>query len=320
MIFLEYHPINENHLESALALVLAAYREERQVVPYLPNEEQFPDIVRNLIAQLFAQGSGYAAISNGEFVGFLAGFERGELWGRNKGIYSPLYGHGAIKEYRSSIYQGLYTKAAEMWAKKEHFTHALTFFAHDEKTISTWFWLGFGMRCVDSIRQVVPITFSSPDPAITISKGDLTDIPSLKDILTEFARFWPKAPTFVPLGDEDPVQNYIQWLEQPNRHFWVAYLSGEPVGQIRIQPGSETFISEHPDVMNVTSAFIIETGRQTGIGAMLLAEVQQWLLENNYPLCGVDFESFNVLGGKFWNRYFTPYTYSLVRRIDERIV
>jgi hypothetical protein len=37
-------------------------------------------------------------------------------------------------------------------------------------------------------------------------------------------------------------------------------------------------------------------------------------------MCGVDFESFNLSGNAFWNRYFSPYTYSLARRIDENIL
>jgi GNAT superfamily N-acetyltransferase len=110
------------------------------------------------------------------------------------------------------------------------------------------------------------------------------------------------------------------WFQNSNRHFWVAYHEGKPVGQFRIQPDGETFISEHPDVMNVTSTYVTDVGRHTGIGLMLLAEVQCWLQDNGHPLCGVDFESFNVPGSKFWNRHFTPYTYSLVRRIDERIL
>ena len=319
LTMIEYQPLGAVHIEPALALVLAAYKEERQEIPYLPDAD-FSDQLRKLIAELFTQGSGFAAKVNGELVGYLAGFDREDLWGRNKGIYSPLYGHGAIKKNRSPIYLGLYAKAAQAWVRNQQFTHALTFFAHDQQTIDTWFWLGFGMRCVDSIRRVEPIIVGKPDPAITIRKGELADIPELRDIQTQFNRFWSQAPTFMPQGDEDHVQKYTDWFKKPNRHFWVAYLQGKPVGQIRIQPEAETFISEHPGVMNVTSAFVTETGRHTGVGLMLLAEVQQWLLDNGYPLCGVDFESFNIPGSKFWNRHFTPYTYSLVRRIDERIV
>jgi GNAT superfamily N-acetyltransferase len=87
-----------------------------------------------------------------------------------------------------------------------------------------------------------------------------------------------------------------------------------------IGPTAETFVAEHPTVMNIKGAYVADSERGTGVGKLLLAVVQEWLLQNDYQLCGVDFESINPLGSRFWMKYFTPYTYSLVRRIDERIL
>lgn len=314
-----YRLVSEYYVDAAAELVLAAYKEEKVAVPCLPAQDFFPVLLRNHLARLFARGSGLAAIRQGELVGFLAGIETGELWGRNKGIYSPLYGHGAVKADRTAIYQGLYTEAAKMWVEKRHFTHALTFFAHDQQTIDAWFWLGFGLRCVDSIRRVQPIEVDNPHSKIVIRKGRMEDIRGLRGIMNQFNDFWPQAPTFMMRDSQDPVEKYSKWFQEPHRHFWIAYQDGLPIGQIRIQATGESFISEHPNMMNVTSAYVAEEGRSTGIGLMLLAAVQQWLLDNSYPLCGVDFESFNISGSRFWNSHFTPYTYSLVRLVDERV-
>ena len=51
----------------------------------------------------------------------------------------------------------------------------------------------------------------------------------------------------------------------------------------------------------------------------LLAFLLQTLKAEGYTRLGVDFESFNPTARGFWLRYFTPYTYSVARRIDERI-
>lgn len=88
---------------------------------------------------------------------------------------------------------------------------------------------------------------------------------------------------------------------------------------MKIQPDAETFVSKHRDVMNITGAYVLESERKMGIGTMLLGAIQEWFLQNGYTLCGVDFESINITGSRFWNRYFVPYAYSMVRRIDERI-
>lgn len=317
IIRLDYQHLNEEHVEQALEIVLAGYREERQAVPCLPAEESIVDNLWEMISSLFARSSGLAAVKDGKLLGFISGVEREQLFGKDKGIYCPLYGHGAVKTNRAEIYQDMYTQAAQMWVEKDLYSHVLTLYAHDRQTIDTWFWLGFGLRCVDAIRSTEAIEAKSH--SVVIRKGEGQDIAALRDIMTDFAMFWPGSPTFMPNGTEDVIQNYTQWFQKTNRHFWVAYLEGKAVGQIRIQPGAETFVSEHPGVMNITSAFVGKKYRTGGIGLMLLAEVQRWLKQNGYYLCGVDFESFNVPGSRFWNRYFTPYTYSVVRRIDERI-
>jgi GNAT superfamily N-acetyltransferase len=120
--------------------------------------------------------------------------------------------------------------------------------------------------------------------------------------------------------DIDEVQRHIEFFQEKHCHEWVAYKNGAPVGFIKIAPTAETFISDHPSVMNIKGFYVIESERKTGVGTLLFNTVQKWLLANKYPLCGVDYESINPLGSRFWMKYFTPYTYSLVRKIDERIL
>ena len=124
----------------------------------------------------------------------------------------------------------------------------------------------------------------------------------------------------MPNPYEDPVEDLNNWLKDDDRHIWIAYENEIPVGYIRIQPTAESFISEDPNVMNITGIFVERDHRCSGIATSLLDCVQNWLHENDYDLLGVDFESINYLGSNFWNRYFTPYMYSLTRRVDERIM
>ncbi len=317
-INIQYEPVNENHVSAAANLVMSAYYDEKMAVPFLPNEQEFLSYFQKAIGNLFNKGNGVAAVCNNELIGFLAGFEGDEFFGKCKGTYSPLYGHGVKKEYRKSLYQELYKHAANLWVNKSCMTHAITFFAHDRETIDTWFWQGFGLRCVDAIREVVPIYANNP--TIIINKTDIGDIPVLAEIHRQHNQYYRNSPIFMPHQEEDPIQDLTDWLEQPNHHLWVAYHGEKPLGYMRIEPSAETFVSEHQDVMNITGAYVIDSERKSGIGALLLGTIQQWLLQNGYPLCGVDFESINTTGSLFWTKYFTPYTYSMVRRIDERIL
>ncbi len=139
-------------------------------------------------------------------------------------------------------------------------------------------------------------------------KPDLKYVEEAVDLVIDAYLEEINSPIFMPNPDENPVEDLKNWLEKE-----------KPVGYIRIQPRAESFVSEDPSVMNITGVFVERDHRCSGVATSLLDSVQNWLLENNYKLCGVDFESINYLGSNFWNRYFTPYMYSMTRRIDERI-
>lgn len=309
--------INEKHISSAINLVTDAYSEECKAIQFLPDSQELMGKLHTSISRLFSNGIGVAALSDQKLVGFIAAFELNELWGKCKGAYSPLYGHGAIKENRSMIYQELYKHAAELWIKKNITSHALTLYAHDREVLDTWFWLGFGSRCVDSIRQVTPLSVGKSEVIIKkVSKSELDD---LREVQNNFQIHFNNSPMFMPRQKEDPVDYLSEWIKEGDRHLWAAYRDGKAVGLMKIQAVGETFISEHKDMMNITGAYVPESERCSGVATLLLDTVLNWMKANGYTLCGVDFESFNIEGSRFWNKYFIPYTYTLTRRIDERI-
>jgi len=232
-----------------------------------------------------------------------------------------LFGHGTISEHRKKLYQGLYKHAADLWVKNCCYTHAITLFPHNKETVDIWYWLGFGLRCVDAIRKSMPIPINVKNPTMCIKKATLDDIPSIADIHFEHGQYYSKSPIFMPgMETEDSTKYLTNWFKEENRHLWIAYEGDKALGYMKIQPQrAETFVSEHKDVMNIKGAYVLPKERNSGVGALLLGEIQNWLIENGYPLCAVDFESINPSGSNFWTKYFTPYTHSVVRRIDERV-
>lgn len=314
----KYEPISEKHVDEAIDLVLSSYDEEKKAIPFLPNHDGFLDYLRNSIKVLFDKGIGLAAIHDGKLMGYITGFEVNQLFGKCKGIWSPLYGHGVKKEYGGDLYNELYKRVSEIWVKRSCMTHGIALFAHDKKTLDTWFWLGFGLRCVDAIQKVEPISINNSD--VVVRKAKIEDIPAMSALSGKLNQHLNAPPLFMPRTVNNPTAHLTKWLQQDNHHLWVAYHNEVPIGYMAIQPNAETFIVEDPNVMNITKAYVCENSRKSGIGAILLNEIQKWLLDNNYSLCGVDFESFNIEGSRFWTKHFIPYTHSVVRRIDERIL
>jgi|SRR5690554_1160034 len=309
---------DKNHIIPADELVMKAYQEEIKSVSFLPIEDNYQEMFQKRIEKLFINGSGVVVIDNNQVIGFLAGYKGDELFGKCKGIYCPPYGHGAVKENRRRIYQELYKFAADMWVKEGYTQHAITLYAQDKETLDTWFWLGFGLRCIDAMREVAPINIGKSD--IDIKKVGEADISLLADLQNKHHIYYKNSPIFIPLQEEEPIKYLKEWISKDNHHLWMACRDEKPIGFMKIEPSGERFITEHPVVMNITGAYVDETARKLNVGSSLLGVIQEWLFENKYKLCGVDYESINTIGSNFWNKYFTPYTYSVVRRIDERVI
>lgn len=314
---IRFETINERHIDKAAELVMNAYIEAEKHMQ-LPKENNYIDTFRQKIKRLIDIGSGIVAIDEDQVVGFLAGIKIEEFFGKCKGIYCPVYGH-AVDNNKEQIYQKLYQHAAQMWVEDGYTNHAITIFTPDKETIDAWFWLGFGLRCVDAIKQVSKLSGEASSD-LQVKKAELSDIPPLGAIHKKHMLYYRKSPIFMPNQDEDPVKDLTEWLNEENHHLWIAYDKGEPIGYMRVQPTGESFISEHPDVMNITGAYVDERYRGINVGNTLLNVVEHWLQENGYKFLGVDYESINVSGSNYWNKQFTPYTFSMVRRIDERIL
>ncbi len=309
--------MEQEHLQGALKLVLEGYREEKEAVPFLPEEKELLESIQSPLKAMLAQEKGLVAMQEDRVMGFIIGYSAERLFGNCRGIYVPLFGQGAKKERRQAIYRDLYARAAEQWVEEEKFTHAITFFAHDREAIDTWFWLGFGLRCVDAIRKTELIETSCRK--IDVKKAEFEDLPLITSLYEDHCSYYCHSPIFMQKSCENPLQELEEWLAEENHHLWFALEGGKPLGYMQLEPTGETFVSTHPQVMNITGAFVEEKARCRGTGRVLLAATQQWLQEKDYLLCGVDFESLNIAGSKFWNRFFVPYTFSLVRRIDERL-
>lgn len=316
----QYEQVNHKYTADAVSLVMGAYKEERDALPILPKEEELIEEVQRSIERLFSLGVGMMALSKSKLVGFLVGAPRENLFGEAMGVYTPLYGHGTINEDRSFIYQELYRETAREWVHREYLTHCLTLWGHDEMSVSTWFWLGFGLRCVDAICSIEKMEIQKSPFHCEVKKIHAHSISSLTKIHQLHHHYFNLSPLFMYMKEEDPFLDLKQWIQEENHHLFAAFEEGEPVGYIRLQPNAENFISDHPSIMNITGAYVMEDRRRNGIGQVLLRAVKEFLIKEGYPLCGVDYESFNIAGSSFWRKRFTPYTLSLQRRIDERIL
>ena len=309
-------PFEKCHIREAGELLWEAYQAERAKVPVLPDRGDAGFFGR-MASELAGNGLGVAAVEEGGLQGFLTGMAVGELFGTSRGIYIPIYGHGAKGRDRQSMYHLMYAAASDIWARKGHLSHVITMYAHDEQAVNAWFWQDFGLRCVDAVRPLDDIPAGGKEMR-DILRIKPEDAGGLLDLHREHWRYYKSAPMFMHVQEDCTLEKLRAWLEEEGQYIWAAFENGAPVAYMMLRHGGETFASDDEGSMNICGAYVKSGLRRSGCGAAILQAIVGWLRENGFARLGVDYESFNIYGSRFWQKHFTAFTYSLTRRLDER--
>ncbi|WP_273319461.1 GNAT family N-acetyltransferase [Vallitalea guaymasensis] len=313
-----FEKINSNHIEEMADITLGEYEEECSKVLELPNKD-YKDLFCGMLSDMVTNNLGVVALDKHKVVGFMTGYGPiSDFFGNVKGTFCPIHGHGAIEENRAYIYSMLYQEVAKIWVEQEIFNHAIAIYAHNEIAIKTFFQNGFGMRCVDAITSINndKIIYKSI-PNVKIEEIGINKIDLLIDLKNELALHMNKSPIFHPAQISDIKKFKEQSVSRKSR-FFTANIQDKIIGYLEIKPSGETFVDDDTETMHICGAYIYPEYRGTGIYNNLIAFMIEKLKKEKFKRCGVDFESINPNANKFWLKYFTPYTYSLVRRIDER--
>ena len=302
----------KEHIEEAIEIAKSNYEEERRIVTDLPAIESLPDLT------YFAEnGLGVAAFEKGKMAGFLCCYEPWQgafdLYD-GLGTFSPLHAHGAVKENRVDIYQRMYEKAGAIWAERKILTHGIALYAHDKEGIEAFFEYGFGKRCVDQIRTTGKIG-GTRNSDLVFEELKLEEFPTIRDLRRALDNHLKQSPCFMQSTPED-FEGWLKRVEKGNRRTFVARKQGEVIAYLDVAGEGEKFITYRNDMMNLQGAYCRPEYRGQDISKNLLDYVSSVLKEEGYTLLGVDHESFNPTANRFWKKYFTPYTNSLVRRLE----
>lgn len=262
---------------------------------------------------------GIVAIETGELVGFFTCHNPiNNHFGTTMGAFSPIHAHGAIKNNRKRIYSQMYRQAAQKWVNNGILSHAIALYAHDAEALHCFFWNGFGLRCVDAIRDVTPVICGEfPDYTFDeLPVGEIAQIVPLKNLLSQHLQ---NTPMFIPIFlIRDAAEIKAEYEHRRSRYF-VARDKGKTIAFIEIMQSGENFACNDPQMINICGAYLLPEYRGKGIYTKLLAVMLKTIQLEGYSRCGVDFESLNPAARGFWMKHFTAYTNSVVRRIDERI-
>ncbi len=301
-----------NHVKEAREIAIANYNEERECVQILPCIDIFPDL-----EQFASNELGVAAFDGSRMVGFLCSYKPWDnaFGSMAKGIFSPIHAHGAIKENRGMIYKQMYQAAAEKWVKNKIAYHAVALYAHDYESINAFFTYGFGLRCIEAIR---PMELLEHPVCGDITFGELakTEVIQVREMRRMLSEHMSSSPCFMYTSLKDFEQSLIH-EEGRNSRLFVARDKEKLIAFVEITNGGENFVTEVDGMLNICGAYCLPEYRGKNIYHSLLNYTSLLLESEGYKLLGVEFEGFNPTAKGFWTKYFTAYTNSVVRRIDE---
>ena len=310
--------LRKDHAEDAAKIVAENYKRECQRVPSLPAAD-FYAYFYDAISRMADSQYGVAAIRNRKLAGFLSGMPVNAHKGLHRGVYCDICAHGATGD-KKDVYQRLYEQISEVWVKNGCLTHSISVFAHEEETVGTWFHLGFGNRGVDTMRPLTGVA-GVKKHRYQIRRATERDAEGLLLLKSEERLYYSRAPLFMPAMRVMTMDDVKNDLTSNGRIHWLALDGEKPVAKMTTEKGGEyPFIANDEKTINVCSVYALEEARGMGLAADMLSTIVEWAKSEGYERLGVDYESFNRYGSRFWEKHFTPFAYSMFRRLDERIL
>lgn len=309
--------LQEDHLEAAAALVSSHYIKLREQNPYLPQRyTQVPTLLPLLKNILQAGCPGVAAIDKGKLVGFLTGWQMPSFRGK-RSTYSPEWANAATSENSQRIYEEMYSRLADMWVTEHYVDHYISLFSNNVHALKVWNWMNFGMISVDALRGLDVIDGQND---VYIRRADSNDVELVMGLHEALRQYMKGTPVYL-LTDKRDRSYYAEWLQNPEKVVWLAYWHDEPAAFLRMGPADDdvcTIIYDEKTT-SIYAAYTQEKVRSEGIATALLDHGLREALASGYERCAVSFEPMNLLGARFWLKYFKPVCFSVVRHIDDRL-
>ncbi len=310
------------HLERCYTLANAQYLNACKVLPKLFNEGYTIKLQENL-ATLLDENNGIALFDKDDFIGYLA---FGSPWinreTQNLGVTSPVYGYGIKEGYnRQNIASRLFQGVAEIFVEKEIKHYNIKLFAYDTEVIKSYFYNGFGMLATDKIRPI------EPNMPFTINKEYFIQELSLEYIRTkeqELLNIWEKlinhlrsSPSFYP-SIEFSNDMFIDHIYTPSTRVFGLFHQNKVIGMLNVLVSRNSFINDNPHTINIGDLYLYPKHRGDNLSYTLISYVNNILHNEGYRKMRVVHGTINPTALRFWDKYFTSYTYTLTRTISTK--
>lgn len=293
------------------ALAQRAYLSEKNVHPMLPDVSD--SLFSPLLASMLQNGNAWIAQEDGQTVGYLSftgAFEG--AFGNCRGVFSPVHASAFFGAKPERTLTELISRAMEALCAQRVTSYAISRYAHEERTLRTLVLSGFGIRGCDLMTRPKPVSVDLP--GFTLRSMSAKDVPHVLKLYRGLEAHMTHAPVCMK-------QNI--WTEQDlfwrGRNVLVACTQGEPIACLTLEKDGETYLDELPNAIHIGRTYCRPEFRGRGVMAALVACAGDQAYRRGFDYLGVDCETLNPSAYGFWQKHFIPFTYSAVRRLDERL-
>lgn len=316
---MKFRKPEQKYVEEAVELAMIEYENECAANKQLL-VKNYRNTYKELISFIFKGKYGLVAVENEKLVGYLTfwgGFEG--HFGNVKGSFSPLFGSAFGGKDRQKTASLLFENLSKIMIKDGIFSFAICKYAHDKEIAEVFILNGFGIRCSDAIRELSKIDELKINSGCRYEEISYEKAGILLNLKNGLVKHMNGSPVYFP-NQEFTAEKFAELCEKRKSRFFIAYADDTPIGYIEVDVDGETFISEDSEVINICGTYVDSKFRNSPVAKELLTYTMKKLEDEGVKYLGVDCETLNPTALRFWVKHFESYTYSFVRRIDERIL
>jgi len=311
---LEIHPLTEDRVGAAAALLADRHARHRAAESLLPDVRDFhAQVARELGRE---RASGVIASRGGVAVAYLVGRVEADGGLGDTRAVVDLAGCAA-RAYEAEVVRDLYAALAGRWLAEGCRRHLALVPATDDALVDAWFRLAFGLQFTTAVRETV---VEPPAPAeVTIPRGSPPDLPATAAFDRLLWTLQAEAPSFSGLDveAEDFTAEWRDTWDDPHAfpHF-VADREGRVVGHALLYRRPTGDLRVPNDNIDLAHAATLEHVRGAGIGVALTDQVLHWAQRQGFRSMTTDWRSVNLLSSRFWpRRGFRPTFFRLYRSL-----
>lgn len=300
--------------EEVITILYKKYEENVKKFPYM--EFMCKNDFQTFIDQRLTNTKVIIGIEKGWIVGVLL-YDIYDVDGK-KYVKIPVYGYGSKTKDEDRIIGKLFQHLAQSEVVEGITFFSVHVYAHDNSVRELFSLMQFGTMAETCIRKVsVNHERQTKYHIKNLSTREITENWKYVWALTQnIIEHLKESPIFYK-GEEFTEELYRSFYLNRGTNVYVAYDdSDEMIGIIESNDEGNPFICSKVKSVNVGEVYVSPKYRGTGLAQDLLYYAENFEVERGAAFLWVEHGTANPDARGFWDRYFAPFQYEMVRKIE----